>query len=167
MSRVLFARTDAPLEQFAPHQQLQRPASAHELAIEQSHHRFGNRHFHAQATRPLHHGAGTVDTFGHMAQRLHRLLPASGLWPTPAPPCRLRDRSPVAVSTRSPKPLKPMKVSALRPGPARAGHFGQPRVIKAARAFKPRPRPSHKPVAMASTFLTAPPTSTPTMSSLA
>ena len=40
-------------------------------------------------------------------------------------------------------------------------------VIKAARAFRPRPSPSHRPVAIASTFLTAPPTSTPVMSSFA
>ena len=42
-----------------------------------------------------------------------------------------------------------------------------PRVMSAARAFMPSCRPSHSPVAMASTFFTAPPTSTPTMSSLA
>ena len=43
----------------------------------------------------------------------------------------------------------------------------KPRVINAARAFRPSASPSHRPVAIASTFFTAPPTSTPTMSSLA
>ena len=38
----------------------------------------------------------------------------------------------------------------------------RPRVTSAARALRPRPMPSAMPVAIASTFLTAPPTSTPT-----
>jgi hypothetical protein len=41
----------------------------------------------------------------------------------------------------------------------------RPRVISAARAFSPRPRPITMPQAMAMTFLTAPPTSTPITSS--
>jgi hypothetical protein len=41
----------------------------------------------------------------------------------------------------------------------------RPRVISAARAFRPNPSPSQMPVAMAITFLTAPPISTPITSS--
>jgi len=41
-----------------------------------------------------------------------------------------------------------------------------PRVISAARAFAPKRRPSQAPVAIAITFLTAPPTWTPTGSAL-
>jgi hypothetical protein len=37
----------------------------------------------------------------------------------------------------------------------------RPRVISAARAFNPNPSPSHMPVAIAITFFTAPPISTP------
>src|SRR3569832_1559580 len=42
----------------------------------------------------------------------------------------------------------------------------RPRVTSAARALAPKPRPSAMPAAIASTFLTAPPTSTPITSSL-
>mmetsp|Transcript_62038 Transcript_62038/g.146937 ORF Transcript_62038/g.146937 Transcript_62038/m.146937 type:complete len:261 (-) Transcript_62038:128-910(-) len=90
-------------------------------------------------------------------------------WASSRPTRRLRDRSPVAVSTRSPKPDRPMKVSALAPRarPSRS-ISARPRVINAARAFRPGAsgaaalRPSQTPTAIAITFLTAPPTSTPT-----
>ena len=79
-----------------------------------------------------------------------------------SPTVRLRDRLPVAVSTRSPKPDRPMNVSARAPrATPRRVISAKPRVISAARAFSPRFRPSAMPVAMASTFFTAPPTSTP------
>ena len=60
-----------------------------------------------------------------------------------------------------------MKVSCRAPSatPNRA-ISAKPRVISAARALSPNVKPSHKPVAIASTFFTAPPTSTPTQSSL-
>ena len=41
-----------------------------------------------------------------------------------------------------------------------------PRVIRAARVFSPSPSPSTIPAAMAITFLTAPPSSTPSVSRL-
>ena len=90
--------------------------------------------------------------------RASALPPASS-----TPTVRLRDRSPVAVSTRSPSPDRPMKVSASAPRatPSRV-ISARPRVTSAARALRPRPMPSAMPVAIASTFLTAPPTSTPT-----
>ena len=71
-------------------------------------------------------------------------------------------RSPVAVRIRSPAPVRPMIVSARPPSatPSRA-ISARPRVISAARAFWPRPSPSQMPTAIASTFLTAPPISTP------
>ena len=55
-----------------------------------------------------------------------------------------------------------MKVSACAPSatPRRVISVS-PRVISAARAFRPSDNPSAMPVAIASTFLTAPPTSTP------
>ena len=55
------------------------------------------------------------------------------------PTWRLRDRSPVAVSTRSPRPDRPMKVSARAPSatPSRV-ISARPRVTSAARAFRPR-----------------------------
>ena len=40
----------------------------------------------------------------------------------------------------------------------------RPRVIKAMRVLAPKPKPSESPAPTASTFFTAPPTSTPTMS---
>ena len=66
------------------------------------------------------------------------------------------------------KPETFMGLSGLAPSATpRRVISARPRVMRAARAFSPRSRPSQRPVAMASTFLTAPPTSTPTMSSLA
>ena len=86
----------------------------------------------------------------------------------PRPTRRLRDRSPVQVRIKSPMPVSPMNVSVWPPRAVpRRVISARPRVISAARAFRPRPRPSATPVAIASTFLTAPPTSTPTRSSLA
>ena len=74
----------------------------------------------------------------------------------------------VQVATRSPTPARPLKVSR-RPPSARPRRVisARPRVISAARALSPKPSPSHIPVAMAMTFLTAPPTSAPGKSSLA
>ena len=56
----------------------------------------------------------------------------------------------------------------LRPGAHRRRQpdiSARPRVIRAARALSPRPRPATMPQAMASTFLTAPPSSAPMTSS--
>lgn len=68
---------------------------------------------------------------------------------------------------RSPTPERPAKVSALPPSsvPKRV-ISASPRVISAAVALSPRPRPESMPAAMAKTFLSAPPSSTPAMSSL-
>ena len=85
---------------------------------------------------------------------------------SPSPTRRLRDRSPVHVSTRSPSPANPIRVSRLPPMAAsRRPVSASPRVMSAARALWPKPNPSLAPAAIASTFLIAPPTSTPAMSS--
>src|SRR5437773_1107750 len=83
------------------------------------------------------------------------------------PTRRLRDRSPVAVRMRSPAPARPMNVSGCPPSavPSRA-ISARPRVISAARAFSPSPRPSEMPAAIAITFFTAPPIPTPMRSEL-
>ena len=69
------------------------------------------------------------------------------------------------MSTRSPRPASPASVSACAPR-ARPKRVisAKPRAISAARALRPSPAPSTTPQAMASTFLTAPPISAPTMS---
>ena len=66
------------------------------------------------------------------------------------------------VNVRSPRPDNPIKLST-RPRLATPKRIisARPRVISAARALSPRPRPSAMPQAIASTFLTAPPISTP------
>ena len=71
------------------------------------------------------------------------------------------------VSTRSPRPDRPASVSRRPPiaSPKRV-ISAKPRAISAARAFWPSPRPSATPQAIASTFLTAPPTSAPATSSV-
>ena len=65
-----------------------------------------------------------------------------------------------------PKLLSPENVSARPPTatPSRA-ISATPRVTSAARELSPKPRPSLMPTASASTFFTAPPSSTPTGSS--
>ena len=61
-----------------------------------------------------------------------------------------------------------MQVSLLPPTAfTRRIISAKPRVIKAARAFIPNPKPSPIPAAIANTFFTAPPSSTPIKSSLA
>ena len=83
------------------------------------------------------------------------------------PTRRLRDRSPVQVSTRSPSPASPISVSRVPPmrreQPARLGQAARDRARRARCGRSPSP--SLAPAAIASTFLTAPPTSTPAMSS--
>ena len=66
------------------------------------------------------------------------------------------------VSSRSPRPDRPVSVSGRAPSfwPKRISS-AKPRVVRAARALSPSFRPSEMPQAMASTFLSAPPISTP------
>ena len=87
--------------------------------------------------------------------------------PIPLPSEKLRELVEEQVRTRSPSPASPASVSARAPlaRPKRV-ISAKPREISAARAFWPSPRPSTTPQAMASTFLTAPPTSAPATSSL-
>ncbi len=68
---------------------------------------------------------------------------------------------------RSPSPLRPKNVSRRAPmAMPRRVISASPRVSSAALALSPKPRPSQRPAAMAMTFLTAAPISTPTVSAL-
>src|SRR6185437_3826575 len=71
-------------------------------------------------------------------------------WPRPTPNEKLRELLLVAVSTRSPRPESPIKVSRFAPSasPSRASS-AKLRARSAARAFSPRPMPSTTPQAMA------------------
>ena len=83
-------------------------------------------------------------------------------FPTRSPKERLRDRGPKHVPKVSPTPLRPVSVEGRAPkNKASFCTSLTPRVTTAAAAFMPSPRPEHMPAAMAMTFLTAPPTSTP------
>ena len=63
-------------------------------------------------------------------------------------------------------PASPASVSGLAPlRTANREISARPRVISAARELWPRPSPSATPAAMAMTFLSAPPSSTPGTSS--
>ena len=78
---------------------------------------------------------------------------------------RLRDRSPVQVSTKSPIPASPDKVIGFAPFfTARRTSSARPRVMIAARVLEPNPIPSAIPAAIAQTFLSDPPSSTPATS---
>ena len=84
------------------------------------------------------------------------------------PTWRLRLRWPVQVSTRSPSPLRPASVSGRPPIAVASREIStRPRVMSAAIALCPRPRLSTTPAAIATTFLSAPPISTPATSSVA
>lgn len=69
---------------------------------------------------------------------------------------------PVQVRTKSPIPARPPMVMGWAPlATAKRVISTNPRVIKAALALLPKPKPSEMPHAMASTFFRAPPSSTP------
>src|SRR3989442_15605671 len=85
--------------------------------------------------------------------------------PSSTPSWWLRDRGPVAVRMRSPIPASPAKVAGSAPSATpRRGISASPRVISAAPGVWPIPRPSRIPAARAMTFLSAPASSTPSMS---
>src|SRR5438552_2871003 len=85
--------------------------------------------------------------------------------PSSTPSWWLRDRGPVAVRMRSPIPASPANVDGSAPSatPNRV-ISASPRVISAARVLWPIPSPSRMPAARAMTFLSAPASSTPSMS---
>src|SRR3954467_7902910 len=91
-------------------------------------------------------------------------LPAGGcsLRPSARPSARLRDCGLEQVRIRSPRPDRPVSVSprAPRARPRRVSS-AKPRVVSAAWAEAPSLRPTAMPTAIASTFLAAPPISTP------
>src|SRR5687767_6937027 len=82
--------------------------------------------------------------------------------PRATPKEKLRDCIEEQVKTRSPKPESPIRVrgSAPRDLPKRNISL-KARVVRAARELSPKDRPSLMPQAIASTFLTAPPSWTP------
>src|SRR5438093_294198 len=92
---------------------------------------------------------------------------SSSRFPSPSstPSWWLRDRGPVAVRMRSPIPASPAKVAGSAPSatPNRV-ISASPRVISAARVLWPIPSPSRIPAASATTFLSAPASSTPSTS---
>jgi hypothetical protein len=79
----------------------------------------------------------------------------------------LRDWAEEQVSKRSPRPDSPISVSGFAPkdAPMRRSST-KPRVTMAAWALAPSPAPVTAPAAMAKTFFSAPPISTPIRSSL-
>ena len=98
-------------------------------------------------------------TAGRPASRASAVSPR----PRPSPKEKLRDCSLEQVSVRSPSPARPLTVSRAPPrASARRLISARPRVISAARVLAPKPTPWAMPQAMAMTFFTAPPTSTPT-----
>src|SRR5580704_7617431 len=95
------------------------------------------------------------------------VLMVPGFWPWPrlTPNWKLRDCGLEQVNSKSPRPLSPIMVCGLAPKalPKRVSS-AKPRVVSAAPALAPRPRPVTTPAAIASTFLVAPPISTPRIS---
>ena len=84
-----------------------------------------------------------------------------------SPTWRLRDSGLMQVVSRSPKPVRPEKVSAAPPSATpRRVISAKPRVMTMARVFSPTPSPSAMPAEMAITFLSGPPSSQPMTSVL-
>ena len=106
--------------------------------VEHRDHAVGNGHRDTQMPCTLHDRACAVNAFGHVAERIHGLRASVRPWASSRPTLRLRDRSPVAVRTRSPRPDRPMKVSTSRAqGDAERVISARPRVMSAARALRP------------------------------
>ena len=86
------------------------------------------------------------------------LSPRPSAWPK----AKLRDWADEQVKTRSPSPERPISVDPRAPkaSPKRRSS-AKPRAVSAATALAPSPRPAATPQAIASTFLAAPPISTP------
>src|SRR5208337_4194490 len=82
--------------------------------------------------------------------------------PSATPKEKFRDCADEQVRTRSPSPERPISVTGLAPraSPNRRSS-AKPRATSAAPALAPKPRPAATPQAIASTFLAAPPISTP------
>ena len=100
-----------------------------------------------------------------------RVLPtiSASLWPWPSwtPTDRLRLSSPVQVNSKSPIPASPPSVSRFPPQATASRVISdKPLVTRAASELNPNPRPEQTPAAMAMTFFTAPPSSTPATSVL-
>jgi len=85
-----------------------------QLPVQQGHHAAGERHINTQVFGALQHGARAVNTFGHMAQSGDCLFQAGTLGQCQADLAVARQIA-VAVSTRSPRPLSPVKVCARAP----------------------------------------------------
>ena len=109
--------------------------------------------------------------------RCRRPRPSRAGWPRSSAQARplasstprrwLRDRFEPQVAMRSPIPASPAKVSGLAPAtiPSRV-ISARPRVSSPALPLSPKPSSSAAPAAIATTFLSAPHSSTPRMSSL-
>ena len=127
----------------------------------------GDGEFHPQGFPQL---DGRVGGGGPLSITMGLVLRTSaGDRPAPMarPARRFREWRLVAVATKSPRPERPLKVKGWAPRrkPSRV-ISASPRVMSAARVFSPKPRPSLMPHPNAMTFLRAPPSSTPTRSSL-
>ena len=83
------------------------------------------------------------------------------------PKAKLRDCGLEQVRIRSPRPERPVMVSSARAaGETKAHQFGEAAGDEGGRADAPSLLPAAMPAAMASTFFTAPPISTPRTSVL-
>src|SRR3989454_4477613 len=84
------------------------------------------------------------------------------------PSWRLREGLPADGGAEGPQPASPARGAGIAPSATASRVISaSPLVMSAARAFSPRPSPSTRPVAIAITFFSAPPVSTPTTSRFA
>jgi len=118
----------------------------------------GNRHLNMAGVCQADRSRGCEHPLGnhavHVSDNLRQCSPSAKFNAN----SRLRERPPVQVRTRSPKPAKPAIVSARPPqATTRRVISARPRVINAATELCPKPRPSQIPAAIATTFLSAPP----------
>ena len=137
-----------------------------EVLVEHSIDGGADRHLDAQRRRQDVRTRARSDTFGDVPQRAEyrrQRLAGGQHQPDAAVARQIAGRGQHQIAEAG-QPHEGLALAAERY--ARRAVSARPRVMSAARALWPKPRPSLTPVAIASTFFTAPPISTPIKSSL-
>ena len=110
-----------------------------QLLAQHALHERGDRKLDVVLRGELHQRIDGLHAFDDLADLGNGFARAARRDRAPRPSRRLRDRSPVHVSTRSPSPARPISVSARAPSAAPSRIISaMPRVIRPARAASPK-----------------------------
>ena len=109
-------------------------------------HLLGDGHFHTVSASESERGGCRAHALRHSAFEPARMSSSLCPCPSPMPTVRFRESDPVQVSTRSPIPESPARVSRRPPhATARRVISAMPRVISAALLLNPSPSPPRYP----------------------